>query len=123
MRAGYAAAAVKVARGGEAACCSSQGDAAGHQQQVSCPHRSFLTLAAALTLNGFAMYAVVIALVPLLTERGEPPRRRLGARPGRRGPDPRPRPLRNSFFLPGFSPAFTDAPQTWSGASRASPAA
>ncbi|MGW4873996.1 MFS transporter [Streptomyces chartreusis] len=32
--------------------------------------RPFLVLAAALTLNGFAMYAVVIALVPLLTERG-----------------------------------------------------
>lgn len=32
--------------------------------------RPFLTLAAALTLNGFAMYAVVIALVPLLSERG-----------------------------------------------------
>ncbi|MFJ8629778.1 MFS transporter [Streptomyces sp. NPDC093568] len=32
--------------------------------------RPFLVLASALTLNGFAMYAVVIALVPLLTERG-----------------------------------------------------
>ncbi|MGW9024896.1 MFS transporter [Streptomyces sp. NPDC055722] len=30
----------------------------------------FLMLAAAFTLNSFAMYAVVIALVPLLTERG-----------------------------------------------------
>lgn len=35
--------------------------------------RPFLLLAAALTLNGFAMYAVVIALVPLLTERGASP--------------------------------------------------
>uniref|UniRef100_UPI001C25A74B MFS transporter n=1 Tax=Streptomyces sp. AC495_CC817 TaxID=2823900 RepID=UPI001C25A74B len=35
--------------------------------------RPFLMLAAALTLNGFAMYAVVIALVPLLTERGASP--------------------------------------------------
>ncbi|MEU9247335.1 MFS transporter [Streptomyces sp. NPDC048385] len=35
--------------------------------------RPFLLLAAALTLNGFAMYAVVIALVPLLTERGADP--------------------------------------------------
>ncbi|WP_151478226.1 MFS transporter [Streptomyces albicerus] len=32
--------------------------------------RPFLLLAAAFTLNGFAMYAVVIALVPLLMERG-----------------------------------------------------
>jgi MFS family permease len=32
--------------------------------------RPFFLLAAALTVNGFAMYAVVIALVPLLTERG-----------------------------------------------------
>ncbi|WP_442814624.1 MFS transporter [Streptomyces sp. NBC_01808] len=31
--------------------------------------RPFVTLAAALMLNSFAMYAVVIALVPLLTER------------------------------------------------------
>lgn len=35
--------------------------------------RPFLMLAAALTLTGFAMYAVVIALVPLLTERGASP--------------------------------------------------
>ncbi|MEU0722852.1 MFS transporter [Streptomyces sp. NPDC006140] len=35
--------------------------------------RPFLMLTAALTLNGFAMYAVVIALVPLLTERGASP--------------------------------------------------
>ncbi|MET9715283.1 MFS transporter [Streptomyces rochei] len=35
--------------------------------------RPFLMLAAALTLNGFALYAVVIALVPLLTERGMSP--------------------------------------------------
>ncbi|MHA5053746.1 MFS transporter [Streptomyces sp. SD15] len=35
--------------------------------------RPFLLLAASLTLNGFAMYAVVIALVPLLTERGASP--------------------------------------------------
>lgn len=35
--------------------------------------RPFLLLASALTLNGFAMYAVVIALVPLLTERGAGP--------------------------------------------------
>ncbi|KUL31879.1 MFS transporter [Streptomyces regalis] len=35
--------------------------------------RPFLLLGAALTLNGFAMYAVVIALVPLLTERGASP--------------------------------------------------
>ncbi|MEU9954764.1 MFS transporter [Streptomyces sp. NPDC050982] len=35
--------------------------------------RPFLMLAAAFTLNGFAMYAVVIALVPLLTERGAGP--------------------------------------------------
>ncbi|MFD3838084.1 MFS transporter [Streptomyces sp. NPDC058642] len=35
--------------------------------------RPFLLLAAALTLNGFAMYAVVIALIPLLTERGASP--------------------------------------------------
>lgn len=32
--------------------------------------RPFLLLAAAMTLSGFAMYAVVITLVPLLTERG-----------------------------------------------------
>jgi MFS family permease len=32
--------------------------------------RPFVLLAAAFTLSGFAMYAVVIALVPLLTERG-----------------------------------------------------
>ncbi|WP_328361657.1 MFS transporter [Streptomyces sp. NBC_00445] len=36
----------------------------------SCP---FLMLATALTLNSFAMYAVVIALVPLLIERGASP--------------------------------------------------
>lgn len=35
--------------------------------------RPFLLLTAALTLNGFAIYAVVIALVPLLTERGASP--------------------------------------------------
>ncbi|EKX65082.1 MFS transporter [Streptomyces ipomoeae] len=35
--------------------------------------RPFLLLTAALTLNGFAMYAVVIALVPLLTARGADP--------------------------------------------------
>ncbi|MBT2674715.1 MFS transporter [Streptomyces sp. ISL-14] len=35
--------------------------------------RPFLLLAAALTLNGFAMYAVVIALIPLLAERGAGP--------------------------------------------------
>ncbi|WP_328551832.1 MFS transporter [Streptomyces sp. NBC_00358] len=35
--------------------------------------RPFLVLAAAFTLNGFAMYAVVIALIPLLTERGAGP--------------------------------------------------
>ncbi|MEU0170230.1 MFS transporter [Streptomyces iakyrus] len=35
--------------------------------------RHFLLLAAALTLNGFAMYAVVFALVPLLMERGAGP--------------------------------------------------
>ncbi|GAA3899958.1 MFS transporter [Streptomyces lacrimifluminis] len=35
--------------------------------------RPFVLLAVALTLNGFAMYAVVIALVPLLTERGASP--------------------------------------------------
>ncbi|MGA6224333.1 MFS transporter [Streptomyces umbrinus] len=35
--------------------------------------RPFLLLTAALTLNGFAMYAVVIALVPLLLERGASP--------------------------------------------------
>lgn len=50
-----------------------------HPTQRTIPHsavvrsRPFLTLAAALTLNGFAMYAVVIALVPLLTERGASP--------------------------------------------------
>ncbi|MBT2450402.1 MFS transporter [Streptomyces sp. ISL-43] len=32
--------------------------------------RSFLLLAAAFTLSGFAMYAVVMGLIPLLTERG-----------------------------------------------------
>ncbi|MCY0929342.1 MFS transporter [Streptomyces sp. H27-H1] len=32
--------------------------------------RPFLLLAAALTLSGFAMYSVVMGLVPLLTERG-----------------------------------------------------
>ncbi|MFD3543115.1 MFS transporter, partial [Streptomyces sp. NPDC058662] len=32
--------------------------------------RPFLLLAAALTLSGFAMYAVVMGLIPLLTERG-----------------------------------------------------
>ncbi|MEV0598827.1 MFS transporter [Streptomyces sp. NPDC050315] len=35
--------------------------------------RPFLLLATALTLNGFAMYAVVITLVPLLIERGASP--------------------------------------------------
>jgi MFS family permease len=35
--------------------------------------RPFLLLAAALTLNGFAMYAVVFALVPLLLDRGAGP--------------------------------------------------
>ncbi|MDQ1049250.1 MFS transporter [Streptomyces sp. V4I2] len=35
--------------------------------------RPFLLLAAAFTLNGFAMYAVVVALVPLLAERGASP--------------------------------------------------
>ncbi|MEV6480346.1 MFS transporter [Streptomyces sp. NPDC051576] len=35
--------------------------------------RPFLMLAAALTLNSFAMYAVVIALVPLLIARGASP--------------------------------------------------
>ena len=35
--------------------------------------RPFLMLATALTLNSFAMYAVVIALVPLLIERGAGP--------------------------------------------------
>ncbi|GGV66552.1 MFS transporter [Streptomyces longisporoflavus] len=35
--------------------------------------RPFLLLTAALTLNGFAIYAVGIALVPLLTERGAGP--------------------------------------------------
>ncbi|WP_460060813.1 MFS transporter [Streptomyces sp. YKOK-I1] len=35
--------------------------------------RPFLMLAAALTLNSFAMYAVVIALVPLLITRGATP--------------------------------------------------
>jgi MFS family permease len=32
--------------------------------------RPFVTLAAALTLSGFAMYAVVFGLIPLLTQRG-----------------------------------------------------
>ncbi|WP_447034766.1 MFS transporter [Streptomyces sp. DSM 118878] len=35
--------------------------------------RPFLLLTAALTLNGFAIYAAVIALVPLLMERGAAP--------------------------------------------------
>lgn len=35
--------------------------------------RPFLLLAAAFTLSGFAMYAVVMGLVPLLTERGATP--------------------------------------------------
>ncbi|MEO3852702.1 MFS transporter [Streptomyces sp. B8F3] len=35
--------------------------------------RPFVTLAAALMLNGFAMFGVVIALVPLLAERGAGP--------------------------------------------------
>lgn len=35
--------------------------------------RPFLMLAAAFTLNGFAICAVVIALVPLLTDRGATP--------------------------------------------------
>ncbi|MGW7051260.1 MFS transporter [Streptomyces sp. NPDC054887] len=35
--------------------------------------RPFRTLAAAFTLSGFAMYAVVVALVPLLLERGYTP--------------------------------------------------
>ncbi|MET9697771.1 MFS transporter [Streptomyces sp. NPDC006529] len=39
----------------------------GRAVERSCP---FLLLAAALTLSGFAMYAVVMGLVPLLTERG-----------------------------------------------------
>ncbi|MEV7145108.1 MFS transporter [Streptomyces sp. NPDC093084] len=44
----------------------------GHSGSVA-RSRPFLVLAAALTVNGFAMYAVVIALVPLLTERGASP--------------------------------------------------
>jgi MFS family permease len=35
--------------------------------------RPFLLLAAALTFNGFTMYAVIIGLVPLMTERGASP--------------------------------------------------
>ncbi|MGW0748631.1 MFS transporter [Streptomyces sp. NPDC002587] len=35
--------------------------------------RPFLFLAAAFTLSGFAMYAVVMGLIPLLTERGATP--------------------------------------------------
>ncbi|MFE4786411.1 MFS transporter [Streptomyces sp. NPDC056756] len=35
--------------------------------------RPFLLLAAAFTLSGFAMYAVVMGLIPLLTERGATP--------------------------------------------------
>lgn len=44
------------------------GPAAGHPRIVR--SRPFLLLAAALTLSGFAMFGVVIGLVPLLTERG-----------------------------------------------------
>ncbi|MEU5891753.1 MFS transporter [Streptomyces sp. NPDC047461] len=44
-----------------------------HDNRSVARSRPFLLLAAALTLNGFAMYAVVIALVPLLTERGASP--------------------------------------------------
>ncbi|WP_353951317.1 MFS transporter [Knoellia sp. S7-12] len=48
---------------------------AGHAgDQVRSAHvvrtRAFLALAAALTLSGFAMYAVVFGLIPLLTHRG-----------------------------------------------------
>ncbi|MFF4544000.1 MFS transporter [Streptomyces sp. NPDC001406] len=48
----------------------SQRDA--HSRSVA-HSRPFLMLAAALTLNSFAMYAVVIALVPLLIARGAGP--------------------------------------------------
>ncbi|MFF4052955.1 MFS transporter [Streptomyces chartreusis] len=45
----------------------------GHKQRLGGPQPPFLMLAAALTLNSFAMYAVVIALVPLLLARGTSP--------------------------------------------------
>ncbi|MGW3507071.1 MFS transporter [Streptomyces sp. NPDC000994] len=44
-----------------------------HNAATVARSRPFLFLAAALTLSGFALYAVVIALVPLLTERGTSP--------------------------------------------------
>ncbi|MFJ8769850.1 MFS transporter [Streptomyces clavifer] len=50
-----------------------------HPQEAPAPDsaversRPFLLLAAALTLSGFAMYAVVMGLVPLLLERGATP--------------------------------------------------
>lgn len=44
--------------------------ATGYDPRAVLRSRSFLTLAAALTLSGFAMYAVVFGLIPLLTHRG-----------------------------------------------------
>lgn len=41
-----------------------------NKQDTVALSRSFLLLAAAFALSGFAVYAVVIGLVPLLTERG-----------------------------------------------------
>ncbi|MFC9627611.1 MFS transporter [Streptomyces sp. NPDC056930] len=48
---------------------TSPAHAAAGAAEVRCS-RPFLLLAAAFTLSGFAMYAVVVALVPLLLERG-----------------------------------------------------
>ena len=59
------------------------------------PARPFLLLAAALTLSGFAMYAVVFGLIPLLTHRGATTSSgRLGPRSRRSRADPGPPPLR-----------------------------
>ncbi|WP_139216488.1 MFS transporter, partial [Streptomyces sp. CC77] len=49
---------------------SEQSDTAGDRTARS---RPFVLLATAFTLSGFAMYAVVIGLVPLLEERGASP--------------------------------------------------
>jgi MFS family permease len=45
-------------------------DSLGQREVASPPRREFLLLAAALTLGGFCVYAVVVNLVPLLTEGG-----------------------------------------------------
>ncbi len=60
--------------------------------------RPFLLLAAAFTLSAFAMYAVVVALVPSSWNAGTPRPSGLGPRHRRRRTDPRP-------YLAQLSPA------------------